>query len=56
MNGAGKVTPDSVAPNEPTIDTILIIMLMAGNRENRKTPKACVAIMKRIIDRFRFKK
>ena len=52
MAAAGKVTPDKVAPSEPTIDTILIIILIAGNRENRKTANACVAITNRTLVRF----
>ena len=52
MDGAGKVTPDKVAPNDPTIDTILIMILIAGKRENRKTASACVAITNRIEVRF----
>lgn len=36
MAGAGNVTPDKVAPSEPTIDTILIMMLIAGKRGEKE--------------------
>ncbi len=38
MCGTGNVTPERVAPNEPTIDTTLIMILNAGNREKRIQP------------------
>ena len=41
MCGTGNVTPERVAPNEPTIDTTLIMILNAGNREKRNTANAC---------------
>ena len=41
--GTGKVTPDKVAPKEPTMETILMIREIAGNSENRNNPNACVA-------------
>ena len=53
MDGAGKVTPDKVAPNDPTIDTILIMILIAGKMEKRNTANACEAITNRIEVRFR---
>ena len=42
MCGTGNVTPERVAPNEPTIDTTLIMILNAGNREKRNTANAYV--------------
>ena len=52
MEGAGNVTPERVAPNEPTIETTLIIKLSAGNKENRNTANACEAITNKIAVRF----
>ena len=43
MESTGKVTPHKVAPSEPTIDTTLITIAIAGNNENRNTANACVA-------------
>lgn len=37
MESTGKVTPHKVAPSEPTIDTTLITIAIAGNNENRNT-------------------
>ena len=47
--GTGKVTPDKVAPREPTIETTLITNDIAGNSENKNSPKACVAMMKSTV-------
>ena len=52
MAGAGNVTPDKVAPSEPTIDTILIMMLIAGKGEKRNTARAWDAITNRTEVRF----
>ena len=37
MYGTGNVTPDSVAPSDPTIEAMLMMMLSAGKSENMKT-------------------
>ena len=50
--GTGKVTPDKVAPNEPTIDTMLIMSATAGKREKMKSANACVAMTKRTVIAF----
>ena len=52
MAGAGNVTPDKVAPSEPTIDTTLITIAIAGNNENRNTANACVATTNKIAVKF----
>ena len=52
MNGAGKVTPESVAPSDPTIEAILMMMLIAGKIEKMKTPSACVATTNSTAVRF----
>ena len=43
INDTGKVTPDSVAPNEPIIETTLIIRPRTGNNENKNKAKDWVA-------------
>lgn len=48
MESTGKVTPHKVAPSEPTIDTTLITIAIAGNNENRNTANACVATTNKI--------
>jgi hypothetical protein len=48
----GKVTPDKVAPKEPTMETILMMREIAGNSENRNNPKACVATTKSAVSIF----
>ena len=50
--GTGKVTPDSVAPSEPTIDTILIMILSTGKTEKMKTANACVETTNKIAVRL----
>ena len=52
MKGAGKVTPESVAPSEPTIDTTLMTIPIAGKSENRNTAKHYVATTNRAEVRF----
>ena len=49
MKATGKVTPARVAPNEPTIDTTLIIRLNAGKMAYRNKAKACVAGMNKMV-------
>ena len=50
--GHGKVTHDSVAPSEPTIDTILIMILSTGKTEKMKTANACVETTNKIAVRL----
>ena len=45
----GKVTPDNVAPSEPTIDTMLMMSATAGNREKMNSASAWVAITKSTV-------
>ena len=52
MYGTGNVTPDRVAPSDPTIEAMLMMMLSAGKSENMKTPNACVATMNRAVARL----
>ena len=52
MESTGKVTPHKVAPSEPTIDTTLITIAIAGNNENRNTANACVATTNKIAVKF----
>ena len=50
--GHGKSHPDSVAPSEPTIDTILIMILSTGKTEKMKTANACVETTNKIAVRL----
>ena len=48
---SGKVSPESVAPSEPTIETTLMTSDNTGNKAYKMTATDCVAMMKSTVIR-----
>lgn len=46
------MTPDKVTVGEPIIDTILMMIAVAGNSQKMTNPSACVAIIKSTVIAF----